>query len=111
MIRVKIMAKNYTSLKSLEKKLKIDKKKALKMANLMIAISNAYRLAEIRNYKGLTQNSVAIDLGIDQSYVSRIENGNLSKTEIGTLQAYIEALGGKLEIFARIDDKCFKLVD
>ena len=41
MIRVKIMAKNYTSLKSLEKKLKIDKKKALKMANLMIAISNA----------------------------------------------------------------------
>jgi len=111
MRKEKNMAKNFTDLKSLEKKVKLNQEKAIKMANLMMSISNAYRLAEIRNYEGLTQNELAKDLGIDQSYISRIENGNLSNTEIGTLQAYIEGLGGKLEVYARIKGKSFKLVD
>jgi predicted transcriptional regulator len=105
------MTKNFTNFKELEKKFKLDQVKAKKIADLMMAISNAYRLAELRKNEGITQNALADDLGIDQSYISRIENSKLSKTEIGTLQAYVEGLGGTLEIYARIKGKSFKLID
>ena len=73
--------------------------------------SRAVRLAEFRKTLELTQVDIAGILGIDQSNVSRIERGKFSNTEIGTLQAYVEALGGTLEIHARIGKKSHRLID
>ncbi len=42
---------------------------------------------------------------VSQARVSKIERGNLSRTEIGTLQSYVEALGGKLRVVADFGDQ------
>ena len=66
---------------------------------------------EIRKTLDLTQVEIADVIGVDQSNVSRIEKGKFCNTEIGTLQAYVEALGGKLEIYARMGNKVHRLID
>lgn len=79
------------------------------------AASNAYSavfpLIELREEFGFTQVALANEIGIDQSNVSRIERGNLSKMEIATLQKYIEALGGTIEIHARFGKKTHLITD
>lgn len=37
---------------------------------------------------------------VTQARVSKIESGNLQHSELGTLQGYVEALGGKLRVVA-----------
>lgn len=60
----------------------------------------AYRLAEVRKSQGETQTSLAQQMHVSQARISRIEKGDLAHTELGTLESYIEALGGKLRIVA-----------
>jgi predicted XRE-type DNA-binding protein len=61
----------------------------------------AHRLAEIRRANGhIRQADVAALLGVSQARVSKLEGGNLSHTELGTLQSYVAALGGNLRIVA-----------
>lgn len=71
----------------------------------MLAESRAYRLAELRRAGNLTQADLAAILHVDQSRVSRIERGDLTRTELGTLAAYVKALGGELEISVRFDEE------
>ncbi|MDP1932063.1 MAG: XRE family transcriptional regulator [Gammaproteobacteria bacterium] len=59
-------------------------------------------LAETRKLRGHSQAIVAQLLGIAQPNVSQIEKR--PDTMISTLAAYIEALGGKLEIHAKFPD-------
>ena len=40
-----------------------------------------------------------------QSRVSRIERGAIDHTQLETLRAYLEALGGELEVSARFGDE------
>lgn len=55
----------------------------------------AHRLAEIRKALGhARQADVAALMGVSQARVSKLESGDLSHTELGTLQAYVAALGG-----------------
>ncbi|MEY2827722.1 MAG: hypothetical protein RLZZ575_632 [Actinomycetota bacterium] len=105
------MVKNFITFDELLKLRPIDEKKMKKHAKKMIAISRGFSLAEIRKSMKLTQVQVAKKIGVDQSNVSRIESGKFSSTEIGTLQAYVEALGGELEIYAKINKKIIKLTD
>jgi transcriptional regulator with XRE-family HTH domain len=77
----------------------------------MIKVHSPKRLAEIRKRLKLTQTELAKKIGVDKSIISRIENGKFLNTEIGTLQAYIEALGGKLEIYVRIGQNTHPLID
>jgi predicted transcriptional regulator len=42
---------------------------------------------------------------VSQSRISRIERGELDRTEISTVRSYIEALGGEVEIVARFGDE------
>lgn len=59
----------------------------------------AHRLAEIRKALGhARQADVAALMGVSQARVSKLESGDLSHTELGTLQAYVAALGGHLRI-------------
>jgi len=61
----------------------------------------AQRLAEIRKAQGhARQADVAALMGVSQARVSKLESGDLSHTELGTLQSYVAALGGNLRIVA-----------
>ena len=61
--------------------------------------STQSRLTELREFVGLTQVQLARRLRKGQSAVSQIEKGRDSKVE--TLKAFIEALGGSLELNVR----------
>ena len=61
----------------------------------------AQRLADIRKAHGhARQSDVAALMGVSQARVSKLESGDLSHTELGTLQSYVAALGGNLRIIA-----------
>lgn len=61
------------------------------------AFHDAERLTRLRTERGLTQQEIANSLN-----VSRIEHE--SDVYLSTLRAYIEALGGELELSARFPD-------
>lgn len=65
----------------------------------------AYRLAEIREAQELTQTEVARAMGTTQSNVSRFERGELGRSELATIAAYVEALGGSLRLVADFGDR------
>ena len=65
----------------------------------------AFRLAEMRRRLGVTQAEVAARMGITQGRVSAIEHAKPGTTELRTLAAYVEALGGRLEIIADFGDQ------
>lgn len=60
----------------------------------------AHKLSEVRKAQHVSQAVVADAMGVKQPRVSAIERGNLSRTELGTLESYVEALGGKVRIVA-----------
>jgi hypothetical protein len=66
-----------------------------------LAAANRVRtLAEQRVRLGLTQVQVAARMGVRQERVSAIERAEPGATEVRTLAAYVEALGGRLDIIA-----------
>lgn len=60
-------------------------------------------LREFRKALHLSQEELARRLKINQAAISKIEGR--TDTYVSTLRAYIEALGGKLEIIARLPGK------
>jgi hypothetical protein len=48
-------------------------------------------------------------MGVSQARVSRIEKGQLERSEVETLAAYVKALGGKLKIIADFGDETYVL--
>jgi predicted XRE-type DNA-binding protein len=70
----------------------------------------AQRLADIRKAHGLVrQADVAALMGVSQARVSQLESGDLSHTELGTLQSYIAALGGNLRVVADFGESSVEL--
>ena len=55
---------------------------------------------EIRSAYAITQTTLARQLHVSQNRVSRIERGDIDKTQVETLRRYIEALGGELTVEA-----------
>lgn len=78
-------------------------------ADQMIAQVRAHRLAEVRKRQHATQVEVAAAMGISQARVSRIEKGQLERSEVDTLAAYVKALGGRLKIVAEFGDESYVL--
>lgn len=65
----------------------------------------AHRLAELRKAHGHPrQADLAALMGVSQAWVSKLESGDLSHTELDTLRSYIAALGGTLRIIAEFDE-------
>lgn len=62
---------------------------------------------ELRKKRGLSQLAVANISGIAQCRVSAIENQ--VNYRISTLQRYIRALGGELEIKVKLDGEAYEL--
>lgn len=71
-------------------------------ARNLLAWARAWRLAEMRQERGLTQDQVAARMGVSNGRVSQIENGQVSGNEV--IARYIQALGGSLVMFAVFDD-------
>ena len=70
----------------------------------------AHRLAEIRKAHGhARQADVAAQMGVSQARVSKLESGDLSHTELGTLQSYVAALGGNLRVVADFGESSVEL--
>lgn len=69
----------------------------------------AYRLAEVRKRQHTTQVELAQRMGVSQARVSDIERGQLTRSEVDTLAAYVAALGGKLKIVADFGDESLVL--
>lgn len=78
-------------------------------AQAMITASRVHRLAELRKRHHTTQVEVAKAMGVTQARVSRIEKGQLERSEVDTLAAYVKALGGKLKIIADFGDETYVL--
>ena len=69
-------------------------------ASALVARNRARTLAEQRDRLGLTQTEVAERMGVPQNQVAAIENAEPGTTDIRTLAAYVQALGGRLELTA-----------
>jgi len=64
-------------------------------------------LYELRRSQEVSQAQLAEALHISQGAVSKFEHSD--DVRLSTLRQYIEALGGRLEVSARFDDRTVKL--
>ena len=96
------MVKNWSEVRET---LDLDEKKVAEERDRLRAATRAHRLAEIRREQRLTQTQVAQVLHISQARVSKIERGDVERSELATLQAYVEALGGHVEVVASFGDR------
>jgi DNA-directed RNA polymerase specialized sigma subunit len=66
------------------------------------AEQRGYQLAQLRKNTGLTQAQIAAMMGVSQARVSQIEHGKV--TEVDAIRGYVEALGGTVDVVARVGD-------
>jgi DNA-binding XRE family transcriptional regulator len=71
------------------------------------AEQRGYQLAQLRKNTGLTQAQVAYVMGVSQARVSQIEHGKV--TEVDAIRGYVEALGGTVDVVARVGDWTVKV--
>ena len=72
------------------------------------AMRDVLKLAELRADVGVTQVELAHALNVTQSNVSRIERED--DVYLSTLESYVAALGGTLEINAVFPDRVVRLI-
>jgi predicted XRE-type DNA-binding protein len=68
---------------------------------------HAYRLADVRRNRSLTQREVADAMGVSGPRVSDVERGKLDIVSVSVLRSYVEALGGRLKVTAEFDDSTY----
>lgn len=71
----------------------------------MEAEVRAFRLREVREEQGLTQTELADRMHVKQPTVSQLESGLLDRAGLSTIKAYVEALGGTVEVVADFGDR------
>jgi len=69
----------------------------------MAEIKRHMLLSELRTAAGKTQVQVAKSMGITQPTLSHLESQE--DMQVSTLQRIVQALGGELEIIARLPDR------
>jgi predicted XRE-type DNA-binding protein len=104
----KIETRNWRDVKARRDAERPDRSRAGRVAKIQreqLSAVRAVRLAELRKQQGLTQTDVADSLAVAQSRISAIENGELNSSQLGTISAYVEALGGHLRVVADFGDQ------
>jgi DNA-binding XRE family transcriptional regulator len=96
-----------SSLKDIRAKRPLSPDASKRVDDIKRAMQLEIALAELRELRGATQTQVADSLGTSRPNVGRIENE--IDVRLSTLERYVEALGGKLEIHAVFDDADIKL--
>lgn len=61
------------------------------------------RLADVRRRRHMSQDAVAEAMSISQPSVSKMERG--ADMHVSTVESYVRALGGRLEMLAVFDDE------
>ncbi len=89
----------------------IDEEKVAAAKETLRAEVRAAQLADVRRSQKVTQSAVAKGMGVAQPRVSAIEHGKLAHTEVGTLAAYVDAIGGRLRIVVDFDDETIVVRD
>ena len=64
-------------------------------------------LNELRRTRRITQDTLATAMQTSQSEVSKLEQR--TDVYVSTLQSYVRALGGELDIVARFPDGCVRI--
>lgn len=67
------------------------------------------RLNMLRSIQKVSQKELAKKIHTDQAHISRLENGD-NDPRLSSIRAYIEGLGGDLELIARFGG-CSYLLD
>ncbi len=80
-----------------------DPVRRARIETMQRAIEDAIALTEARENQGLTQQQLAEKLGVSQANISRIEHEE--DLYLSTLRAYVEALGGELQVKAVFEDQ------
>ena len=75
----------------------------------MRAEVRAYKLRELREALAITQVELAAKIAVSQNRISRIEHGDIEKSQVDTLRKYVEAVGGTLRVEVEIGDTRFTL--
>ena len=71
------------------------------------AYLRGHQLAEMRTAAGMTQAELAQALGVSQARISKIEHGEISGIDV--VRAYVAALGGSIDVVARLGDRSWKV--
>ena len=71
------------------------------------AYMRGHQLAEMRAEAGMTQAELAVALGVSQARISKIEHGEISGIDV--VRAYVAALGGSVDVVARLGDRSWKV--
>ncbi|MFE9647262.1 helix-turn-helix domain-containing protein [Streptomyces sp. NPDC006365] len=58
----------------------------------------------------LTQRYIADSMGVSTPRISEIEHGEIDRTEVATLRAYVRALGGELRVVADFGSSAYTAV-
>lgn len=98
-----------TNLDQLKQRRPARREKVEAHKHRMIAETRAWRLRELREQFDLTQIELAAELEVSQNRVSRIERGDIDKTQVDTLRRYVEALGGHLQLVVQVGDDTFQI--
>ncbi|MGB6209340.1 XRE family transcriptional regulator [Mycobacterium sp.] len=89
---------------------RLDPARAVAARKEMHDAVQAHQLAEIRKAQGhARQSDVAALMGVSQVRVSKLESGDLSHTELGTLRSYVAALGGQVRVVADFGESSVEL--
>jgi hypothetical protein len=78
-----------------------------KTAEDVVANQVTVGLRQLRSASGLSQLAIAAAMGVGQGDVSRLERR--ADARLSTLDRYVRALGGSLEIVVRLRDRSFRL--
>ena len=89
----------------------LDPKRLEALGRWQLDRVRAHRLAEVRKALGVSQVDMAKTMHMSQARVSKIERGDLATAQVGTLRAYVRALGGEVELVARFGDERIVVAD
>ncbi|GAA4483788.1 helix-turn-helix domain-containing protein [Microbacterium panaciterrae] len=98
-------ARSTASWSDLRAKRAPDEKAVAEHRERFDAEARAYRLREIREEQGITQKELAERMALTQPTISALEAGDLDRSGLATLRAYVEALGGTVEVTAAFGER------
>ena len=84
---------------------RLDEQKVAEAKRTMRDAERAFRLAQVRKAQARTQAEMAEAMDVSQAAISKLERGELSRTMLGTLESYVEAMGGTLRVTVEFDDQ------
>jgi len=96
------MTKRFSSLRA-----KMPAKARTRSQRRAEQLIRAVSLNELRRARRVTQDTLAMAMQTSQSEVSKLEQR--TDTYVSTLQSYIRALGGELDIVARFPEGSVKI--